>query len=67
VGTNSVRLFSPGEKKSISEVQSGVKVHGVWVDLLTDLKNVADGQEWDKQDLNFQRQLFANRFIYNEF
>jgi hypothetical protein len=35
--------------ESISEVQSGVKVYGEWVDLLTDLKNIAARQEWDKQ------------------
>jgi hypothetical protein len=32
------------------------------VDLLTDLKNMAVCQEWDKQDFNFQKHGFGNSF-----
>jgi hypothetical protein len=37
------------------------------VDLLTDLKNMTDCQEWDKQDFNFQRQIFGKSFYVQEF
>ena len=29
-----------------------------WVAILTDLKNSAVCQEWDKQDFNFQKHIF---------
>jgi hypothetical protein len=32
--------------------------YGSWVDL-TDLKNMAVHQEWDKQDFNFQKHIFV--------
>ena len=39
--------------------------YGSLVVLLTDLKNVAVCQEWDKQDFNFQKHLFGkSRFRY---
>jgi hypothetical protein len=33
--------------------------HQPWVVILTDLKNMAVCQEWDKQDFNFQKQIFG--------
>jgi hypothetical protein len=50
--TNSTRLFTPGERNALAKS----KVHQIpWahgydprVDLLTDLKNMAVRQEWDK-------------------
>jgi hypothetical protein len=33
--------------------------HQPWVVILTDLKNMAVCQEWEKQDLNFQRHVFG--------
>jgi hypothetical protein len=36
--------------------------HGVSVDLVTDLKNMADCQEWDKQEFDFERQIFGKLF-----
>jgi hypothetical protein len=30
-----------------------------WVVILTDLKNMAVFQEWDKQDFNFQKHIFG--------
>jgi hypothetical protein len=69
-GTNSARLFTPGERNAIAKS----KVHQIsWahgydprVDLLTDLKNMADCQEWDEQDFNFQRQIFGKSFYVQE-
>jgi hypothetical protein len=36
---------------------AGVR-HQPWVVILTDLKNMAVCQEWDKQDQNFQKHVF---------
>jgi hypothetical protein len=33
--------------------------HCAWVVILTDLKNMAVCQEWDKQDFNFQKHIFG--------
>ena len=33
--------------------------HQPWVVILTDLKNMAVCQEWDKQDFNFQKHIFG--------
>jgi hypothetical protein len=35
--------------------------HQPWVVILTDLKNMAVCQEWDKQDFNFQ---FSKAYIW---
>jgi hypothetical protein len=32
--------------------------HQPWVVILTDLKNMAVFQAWDKQDFNFQKHIF---------
>ena len=66
-GTNSARLFTPGERKAPakSKVHQGSRArdYGSWVDLLTDLKNMAVCQEWDKQDFNFH---LENHVSHNE-
>jgi hypothetical protein len=31
--------------------------HQPWVVILSDIKNMAVFQEWDKQDFNFQKQI----------
>jgi hypothetical protein len=50
--TNSAPLFTPGERNALakSKVHQWSRAHdyGSWVDLFTDLKNVAACQEWDK-------------------
>jgi hypothetical protein len=33
--------------------------HQPWVVILTDLKNIAVCQEWDKPDFNFQKHIFG--------
>ena len=38
-------------------------LHPSWVDLLTDLKNMAVCQEWNKQDFNFQNVYLENVFM----
>jgi hypothetical protein len=59
---NSERLFTPGESKALakSKVRQGLwaRDYGSWVDL-TDLKNMAVCQEWDKQDFNFPKHIFG--------
>jgi hypothetical protein len=44
-GTNSDRLFTPGERKALAKSKvhqlSRARDYGSWVDLLTDLKNMA--------------------------
>jgi hypothetical protein len=37
-----------------------------WVVILTDLKNMAVCQEWDKQDFNFQKHNLENHVSHNE-
>jgi hypothetical protein len=32
------------------------------MDILTDLKNIAVCQEWDKQDFNFEKHIFRKSF-----
>jgi hypothetical protein len=39
--------------------------HPPWVVILTDLKNMAVCQEWDKQDFNFQKHILGiSRFTH---
>jgi hypothetical protein len=72
-GTNSARLFTPGERNALAKckVNQISWAHGYdpRVDLLTDLKNMAVCQEWDnristlslrilKQYFNFQKHIF---------
>ena len=61
-GTNSARLFIPGERKALAKSKvhqvPRARDYGSWVDL-TDLKNMAVHQEWDKQDFNFQKHIFG--------
>jgi hypothetical protein len=56
-----VRLFTPGEGNALAKSKvhqiSRARDYGSWVDLLTDLKNMAVCQEWDKQDFNFQKHI----------
>jgi hypothetical protein len=40
--------------------------HQPWVVILTDLKNMAVCQEWDKQDFNFQKHIFGKSLSHNE-
>jgi hypothetical protein len=48
-GTNSPRLFTPGETKALAKSKSSSNIAGVghqpWVVILTDLKNMADCHE----------------------
>jgi hypothetical protein len=40
--------------------------HQPWVVILTDLKNMAVCQEWDKQDFNFHKHIFGkSRFTHS--
>jgi hypothetical protein len=61
-GTNSARLFTPGERKALAKPKvhqvPRARDYGSWVDL-TDLKNIAVRQEWDKPDFNFQKHIFG--------
>jgi hypothetical protein len=58
-GTNSARLFTTGERNALAKSKvhqwSRVRDYGSWVDLLTDLKNMAVCQERDikhTEDIN---------------
>jgi hypothetical protein len=68
-GTNSTRLFSPGERNALAKY----KVHQIsWahgydprVDLLTDLKNMAVCQEWDKHTEDIKARFqFSKAYIW---
>ena len=67
-GTNSPRLFTPGETKALAKSKVHQSSRALtndleWVVILTDLKNIADClQEWDKQDFNFKRHIFGKSF-----
>jgi hypothetical protein len=37
--------------------------HQPWVVILTDLKNMAVCQEWDKQDFNFQKHIYLENHV----
>ena len=64
-GTISARLFTPGERDALAKSKvhqrsrAWVTNRGWWVVILTDLKNMAVCQEWDKQDFNSQKHIFG--------
>jgi hypothetical protein len=63
-GTNSARLFTPLAKSKVHQIQWA---HGYdpRVDLLTDLKNMAVCQEWDKHIEDIKARFkFSKAYIW---
>ena len=61
--TNSDRLFTPGERNALAKS----KVHQIsWaISLISQIWRIAT-EEWNKQDFNFQRQMFGKSFYIQQ-
>jgi hypothetical protein len=62
-GTNSSRLFTPAGWNALAKSKfnqiSWARGYDPRMELLTDLKNMAVCQEWEKQDFNFLKHILG--------